>query len=251
MEIKSIFFSPTGGTQKVVDFLAQELGGAAQTIDLSIHHVDDLIMDAETVCIVGVPSFGGRVPAIALARLREIKANGARAILVVCYGNRDYDDTLLELQETALACGFKPIAALAAVTEHSMLPAFGAGRPDAADYETLRADAARIKHALSGDAPAAIAVKGNSPYRDYHGVPLKPIADKSCNACGLCAKSCPVGAIPISEPADTDKDKCITCMRCVKICPQHARKLNSVLLFAVSQKLKKACAERKEYELFL
>ena len=48
-----------------------------------------------------------------------------------------------------------------------------------------------------------------------------------------------------------DTEKCISCMRCVAICPKKARKLNKVLLFAASQKMKKACGGRKKNELFL
>ena len=69
--------------------------------------------------------------------------------------------------------------------------------------------------------------------------------------CGKCAAECPVGAIPASDPTKTDKDKCITCMRCVAVCPHFARSLNPVMLAAAKAGLKKSCSERKEPELFL
>ena len=45
------------------------------------------VFDADDVCVIGVPSYGGRVPGIALERMNKFKGNHAKAILVVSYGN--------------------------------------------------------------------------------------------------------------------------------------------------------------------
>ena len=80
---------------------------------------------------------------------------------------------------------------------------------------------------------------------------MVPKPSKNCNSCRLCAEKCPVQAIDYSDPTHTDKDKCISCMRCVSICPQSARKVSSVMLAVVDVALKKVCSERKEGELYL
>lgn len=246
--VKGILFSPTGGTKRVLDILLQELTGE-QVCDLS-HTVSENISFHETdTVIIAVPSFGGRVPAIALERLKTLAGNGAKAILVVTYGNRAYDDTLLELQECVEHLNFHVVGAIAAVTEHSIMRQYGTGRPDAQDEEALRLFAKKIKENTWKD--TKLHLPGNHPYREYTGVPLKPKANHACTACGLCARECPVSAIPLDHPDQTNIDACISCMRCIAICPNNARSLNKLMVAAAAMKLKSACKDRKENALFL
>ena len=107
----SICFSPTGGTKKVADILGNAMASDWQEIDLC-RVVAPMNLTAEDVCLVSVPSYGGRVPGVALDRLAAIKANGAKAVLVCVYGNREWEDTLTELQDTLNRCGFVCAAAL-------------------------------------------------------------------------------------------------------------------------------------------
>jgi Fe-S-cluster-containing hydrogenase component 2 len=110
----------------------------------------------------------------------------------------------------------------------------------------------RLDFVASADSLPTAIVPGNREFRKYDGVPMHPSASRiKCGKCGKCAAECPVGAIPASDPAKTDKDKCITCMRCVTVCPHYARSLNPVMLAAAKAGLKKACSERKEPEIFI
>lgn len=47
--------------------------------------------------------------------------------------------------------------------------------------------------------------------------------DDTCNACGLCARICPIGAIQLEDgkPMWVKKD-CTQCMACINHCPQRA-----------------------------
>ena len=80
---------------------------------------------------------------------------------------------------------------------------------------------------------------------------MKPKGGKECTQCGVCVMQCPVQAIPLSNPRETDEAKCISCMRCVSVCPNKARKLNPVVLFATSKKMEKALSGRKENKLYV
>lgn len=254
MKIYEIMFSPTGGTKKVADIVADRFGSDIIRIDLTDRNFNfaSLSFAEEDVCIVAVPSYGGRIPQVVGERLRQMKGNRARTIPITVYGNRAYDDTMLELNDILSEAGFYTIAAIAAVAEHSIMPQFAAGRPDAEDERELADFADRIRRGIqNGSLTGAPAVPGNRPYRTFDGVPMNPKAGRSCIKCGICAKGCPVGAIPMDMPMNTDYDRCITCMRCIAVCPRKNRSVSRVLVTAGAQKLKKACKDRKKNELFI
>ena len=253
MKLYEITFSPTGGTQKATDMLTNALGGEPIAVDLTDGGTDfsAVPFSPEDVAVIAVPSYGGRVPGPAAQRLRNLKGNGARAILVCVYGNRAYEDTLVELEDIVKQVNFRVIAAVAAIAEHSMIHRYAAGQPDTEDEKQLQAFARKIQEKLTTGCTTEPKVPGNRPYRKASRAGLVPKPTKDCNRCGLCAKKCPVQAINQNDPKDIAKETCISCMRCVSICPQSARKVSPVLLAAVDIALKKACSGRKEGELYL
>lgn len=253
MKLYNIVFSPTGGTKKVADCLTGALEGDVTTVDLtdSKQDLNTVSLTKEDAAVISVPSYGGRVPAVAAERLGVVHGNGARAILVCVYGNRAYEDTLVELEDAAKQAGFQVIAAVAAIAEHSIARQFAAGRPDAQDIAQLSAFAKQIQHKLSEADTSEPAIPGNRPYKKAGGVSMVPKATKECTNCGACAAACPVQAIDKENPKKVDEKACISCMRCIAVCPHGARKVNPVMLSAASLMLKKVCSERKECELFL
>lgn len=253
MKLYEIVFSPTGGTQKATTLLTQALGGRASRVDLTDSKQDfhTIQLTQEDVAVISVPSYGGRVPAVAVERLTALNGQGARAVLVCVYGNRAYEDTLVELEDAAKQAGFQVIAAVAAIAEHSIARQFAAGRPDAQDAKQLAAFAKQIQSKLSTGSFSEPALPGNRPYKKPAGVGMVPKPTKDCTQCGVCAAECPVQAIDKENAKKVDEKACISCMRCIAVCPQSARKVNPIMLSAASLMLKKVCSERKECELFL
>lgn len=247
----SLIFSPTGGTARVAGILTDAMGGKYHQIDLC-REVTGQDFSAEDVCLVALPSYGGRAPATALERIRHFRGNGAKAILVCVYGNREWEDTLTELQDTLEGAGFVCAAAMAAVAEHSIFRQYAAGRPDDQDAEELRSFAARLSAHLAEGVFGDLGLDGNhGTYKNYGGVPFKPEGNHKCVACGLCAEGCPTGAIDPADPAKTDKQRCISCMRCVDLCPHHARDFSPLVMKPAALAMAKHLGGRKENHLFL
>ena len=164
MKIHQIIFSPTGGTQRVCDKLC--LGNDRVVTDLCVKAADIQMPDIheEDLAVIAMPVFAGRVPAMAVERLQRVNAHGAKCVVVVVFGNRAYDDALLELQDVATALGFRVIAAVGAVAEHSIVRRYGQGRPDAADEQTLRRFGATILSKAQGGDSTMPQVPGHRPY---------------------------------------------------------------------------------------
>jgi len=252
MRYAQIVFSPTGGTARVADALTKSWPDV-ERIDLSEAEADlsQYSFSPEDMVLIAMPSFGGLAPQTAIDRLRRISGNGAKCAVAAVYGNRAYEDTLVQMQDAAQQSGFRVIAGVSAVAEHSIIHQYAAGRPDQSDLAQLSSFADRIAERASEERGAGLVLPGNRPYKKAGGVSLVPKCTSSCVSCGLCAKVCPVQAIDRDDPKVTDGKTCISCMRCVSVCPQKARKVSSAMTAAAAMAIKKACSQRKENELFL
>ena len=252
MDIVEIVFSPTGGTKKVAEAITGAWEAEVETLDLTDPAVPSAVFQTEDLVLIAVPSYGGRVPPLALQRLEQIQGGGASCVLACVYGNRAYEDTLIEMRDCTESRGFHVTAAVAAVAEHSILHQYAAGRPDWQDMEELeKFSLAVLEKHRQGKRELDAALPGNRPYKKAGGSRLVPKAGSGCIGCGLCAKQCPAQAISPEDLRKTDNGKCISCMRCVVRCPQGARNVNGALVSAAGLALKKACSVRKECELFI
>lgn len=236
-------FSPTGGTKKVADAIAT--GFHTPVVEMDLTKPETAVTLGENDGLMAVlPVFAGRVPQISLERLAALKGNGQKAVAVVVYGNREYDDALLEIRDALEANGFRVIAAAAFIAEHSMARSIAAGRPDGSDEALCRQFAADIMEKADDASP--VQVPGNMPYKELKPSPFHPSANESCVKCGICARQCPLGAIPVDNPSQTNQDLCINCMRCVETCPQQCRALPDTFLMMITQMLNQNAAGYKK-----
>ena len=241
-------FSPTGGTKKVADAIAAGFGTPVAEMDLT--KIDSAVALGEKDALMAVlPVYGGRVPQISLERLSALKGSGQKAVAVVVYGNREYDDALLETRNALEANGFQVIAAAAFIAEHSIVRSIAANRPDAEDEKLARQFAAAVM--AKADNAASVQVPGNQPYKELKPAACHPAAGETCVKCGVCARQCPLGAIPMENPSQTNQDLCINCMRCMEVCPQKCRTLPDSFLAMVTQMLNENASGYKKPSLFL
>ena len=252
MKVSQIVFSPTGGTGKVAEVITQAWGMSVTKIDLSNAETDysSLRLEKEDIAIIAVPSYGGRVPSLAAQRISNIHGNHTPCVIVCVYGNRAYEDTLVELNDVAEKSGFKVIAAIA---EHSIIHQYAAGRPDTKDRSELSGFAKEILEKINSDSTQfpTLQIPGNRPYKKAGGAGLVPKAGNECTNCGLCAKQCPTQAISKENLKVADSKKCISCMRCVGQCPHSARKVNGAMVSVAALAIKKACSVRKGNDLYI
>ena len=252
--IRSFFFSPSGTTKKVAEFLSSEIDNEVKLYDITL--TDFPITEnfpINDIFLFLTPVYGGRIPKLAKERILNIKGNGQKAIAVVVYGNRDYDDALLELSDLVKEQGFEIVAAAAFIAQHCIFPKVASNRPDEEDISKIKHFANQVKNSINADKTLPLEkIKGNRPYKKEGAVPIHPEADKKkCNECGTCIEECPTGAIDKTNPLLTDNTVCISCCRCINICPSNARSFHVLLYKSAGWKFVKDNTRRLEPEWFI
>jgi len=269
-KINVLYFSATGTTEKIVTGIAgkiaKDFNGTTAISNFNFTLPEGrkqaVSFTKDDVVVVGVPVYAGRVPNVLLKYLNTISGNGALAIAVVVYGNRHYDDALIELKDILEADGFKVVAGGAFVGEHSFSKIMGGKRPDekdmaaAADFADKIYDKIKVTGEISG-----VAVKGNKPYRDYYKPKDKngnlvdfrkiiPKTNDDCIDCKLCAEICPLGSIDAEEVSKII-GICIKCCACIKRCPVEAKYFDDENYLKHKNELEAAYTEpRREPEVF-
>jgi ferredoxin len=255
-------FSPTGTTRLVVEQVGRGLGLCGTiAYDLTLPRPEPSGFGEAPcdVAVIGSPVYAGRLPPLMVERLRRIDGGGRPAALVVVYGNRAFEDALLELADVAVAAGFRPLAAAAFIGEHSYSTAglpIAPGRPDAADLAKAFQFGERLGEELREGTcdrwNTPLALPGNRPGRELR-VPLgvAPAVDGDlCAACGQCARVCPTGAIGAQSPV-ADGDLCIQCCACIRACPSGARRTVDPRVLQIAERLHLNCRQRQEPGIFL
>lgn len=252
-----VFFSPTHTSAKIARAVGEGIGmGRRIETDLTLDEGTSPILINDALTVIAVPVYGGRVAPIALQRLKRLKGHNAPVILLTIYGNRDYEDALVELRDTAVEQGFTPLSAGAFIGEHSYsrpnMPV-AAGRPDADDLqkaEQFGHESLRKLQESTFPLPSFF-IKGNVPYKPLPaGNNATPVCNDLCYACGNCIEVCPTHAIRPSADGsqiETIAERCIRCCACVKECPTGARIFDSPFTAILHEKF----SARREPETFL
>ena len=243
-KVWAVYFSATDTTKKTVLTIADEaarlLGAEREDYDFTLPGMREngFAAGKDDLVIFGTPVYAGRVPNVLLKYLATIQGNGALAVPVVLFGNRNFDDGLIELRDILENTGFHTVAAAAFVGEHSFSKTLAAGRPDADDMKEALAFAGKVTEKVKGlpegEAPAPVEVEGvPHPYRGYYqprdrkGVSIdirkvKSLVSDACDDCKICADVCPMGSIS-HENVREYTGICIKCGACIKKCPKQAR----------------------------
>lgn len=234
-----ICFSATGTTKKIVDEIGNGMNALSVDYDFTMPIMRQSFCDisSEDLVVFGVPTYAGRVPNVLLKYFDTIQGNGAFAVPVVTFGNRAFDNSLIELRNILENHGFRTIAAGAFACEHSFSKTLAAGRPDERDLSFAKEFAEAVAEKVSEIVPGKyrhvpIKVDGDENAGYYQpktdeGVSIdirkvKPKTNANCTKCGTCAKVCPMGSVS-SDDFTNITGICIKCGACVKKCPAEAK----------------------------
>jgi ferredoxin len=265
MEVKQtklIYFSPTGTTQKVLESIAKGI-----TVE-DVEHINLTLPEgaqqtippfSDELVIIGSPVYCGRLPVDVINRFKQLKASKTLAILIVVYGNREFEDALLELKNLAIELGFNPVAGGAFIGEHSFatkdVPITN-GRPDSLDVQKAMDFGAKIKDKVtalqSPDAQMDLEIPGRFPYEGgARSMAISPVTkEDTCTVCGTCASVCPTAAISINGSVATKIELCIRCCACIKNCATGARVWEDSMMKNIANWLNENCSTRKEPQIF-
>lgn len=275
-KVSGVWFSPTGTTEKTVSAIIESIQKNLKndcelnktSLTLPREREDPLVYKSDDIVVFGVPVYAGRVPNILLKYLDTIKGNQAIGIPVVLYGNRNYDDALVELSDIMRKNGFKVMAAGAFIGEHSFSQILGRKRPDKDDIEKAKDFGIKISDKIKNmdrdidiDIDIELKIKGNQPYRSYYRPrdingefydfrKIKPKTNDRCIDCKICVSLCPVGSIDLDDVSKIS-GICIKCGACVKKCPVEAKYYDDANYLKHKNELEEEYESRKEIEIFL
>lgn len=254
-----VYFSAAGTTRTVAELLAAGFGGETKVYDLfQTPQRTTVSIGAEDTLLVAMPVYAGVIPHLCVEQIRQFRGAGTPALAAAVYGNRDYDDALLELSDLLTEGGFQLIGAGAFIAQHSIFPKTGAGRPDELDRASIRSFAKACRELR--DRPEAwqgrkLTVKGNPAYRSKMEkaphMPFHPTGGRECDSCGACAAACPTGSIDPADPKNVRSESCICCGACIAACPKHCRGYHNVAYGPAALGFHAKFSARRDPEIFL
>ena len=269
--ITAVFYSATGTTAKIACEIAKRLSESLNLpwklhdYTLPENREGHTEFSAQDLVVFATPVYAGRIPNKLLPHVQNgFQGNGALAVPVVIFGNRSFDNGLIELRNELESNGFHTVSAAAFPTEHVFSDRIASGRPDQQDWEKIR-EFARLtaeKISQSSMPPAPVEVPGENPPTKYYtplGIDGQPTVflkakpkthEALCDACGVCAKVCPMGAISHEDFSEVP-GICIKCQACIKKCHSHAKYFDDPAFLSHVAMLEEHYTRRSEPAIFL
>ena len=270
MQLKRVcvlYFSPTGGTEKIAraaaGALAGKLGLDQEFFDFTRPEgrETEYRFGPEDLLVMASPVYAGRLPnKLAPEYKTKIFGEGSPAVPLCVFGNRSPDEALRELVLLLEGNGFRIAGGAALAGRHAVSDKVGEGRPDEEDLAELADFAANIAEKLAGE-DLPLLDMDRSEIGPYYtplkedGAPAKflkakPLADPGkCVHCGTCAQACPLHSIDAGTLEAVGL--CIKCQACVRRCPKGARYFEDADFLSHVSMLEQNYTARAENQLLL
>lgn len=251
MKVTSVYFSPTGNTKRSTEAMALAIANDYDVFDITRYSNRSLTheFDSDDFVIFGMPVYAGRIPTIAAPRLEGFTGKNTPCIIVATYGNRHYDDALVEMEDIVTSHGFIVKGAAAVIGRHTY-GEIQMDRPNENDLAESAEFAKTVFEHLAEQEKTAVTIPGNRPYRDgIYGGSHKPLTADSCIGCGICKEGCPIRAI--GEDFKVNSELCIACFRCIRNCPVGAKNMDTEAYQTFAKGFSEKLSKRRENEFFL
>lgn len=268
-KIYSIYFSPTGSTKNICNKLCQK---SSKVLNKNYEEIDFTLMDKRkkiykfgknNLIIFGMPTYAGRLPNKIMPDVKKSFIGDQTPVInVQTYGNRNYDDSLIEQRIILEENGFISIGGMAAVCRHVFSNKIAKNRPDQNDSKKMDDFIINIFEKIkSSKKLRAEKFKGDYNLTKYYQ-PLKENLEKAnflkakpktdidkCTDCKICAKVCPMGVIDYND-VSTINSPCIKCQACIVKCPENAKYFDDEDFLSHVKMLEKNYQTQKEIEFF-
>ena len=184
-----VYFSATQTTMRNLRAMAEGTGYSYNEVDFTLpqNRKDDVTFGEDDFVIVGSPVYGGVMPLLVREYLEQhVKGKNTPCAVVAVYGNRAFDDCLVEMEDLMTENGFVVEAAAACLGEHSFSTQIATGRPDQSDIEWAKEFGKKLKIKMDGPVKALEkgVIPGNRPYKERK--PSQPTAPVNTNGCMKC-----------------------------------------------------------------
>lgn len=255
--INLFYFSPTGGTLEVAKTFCNSIStnicyANLSMADISKEYICSMTENDSDLTVIAAPVFAGRIPKLVSDRLAMINGEGKPAVIIAVYGNRAYEDALIELSDIAKSLNFNVIAAGAFVAQHSLSPNVANGRPDITDIKEIKDFGHAVASKLNTRVSSPLIIPGNHPYKERKKMQATPFSLASCTKCKMCITLCPTTAITFeNNEIKTSLEKCILCAACVAKCPKNARTIPAKSKEHTKEVLAKCVDIRNKNEVFI
>ncbi|MGI6580346.1 MAG: 4Fe-4S binding protein [Saccharofermentanales bacterium] len=285
MKIKNvytIFFSPAGSTKNIAclvgDGIADKLAVSNHEIDFTLpqQRLHEYHFTESDLVVFAMPVYAGRIPNKILPFVQSLfLGDNTPVILISVFGNRNFDEALMELKIELEKQNFNAIAAAAIVSRHVFSEKIAKNRPDRQDLQEIQqfiTDVTQLitdtkenpqnQETQSKTQATKLDLPGHDPVGPYytplgingepvHFLKAKPETDLSlCIDCKACAKACPMGSISIDDVSSVP-GICIKCQACIKICPTNAKYFANPDFSSHIKMLEKNYSARADNHFFL
>lgn len=262
-----LYFSPTGGTEKIVRTVAGALAGHLGLEPKYINFTKpenrqtEYRFGPEDLLVMASPVYAGRLPNKLMPEYKaKIFGEGAPAVPICVFGNRSPDEALRELVLLLEGNGFRVAGGAALAGRHAFSDKVGEGRPDSEDRGQMKVFAAGVAAKLAGEELPLLEMDRSEigPYYTplkEDGTPAKFLKAKpltrweKCSQCGACARACPLGSI--DKKTMEAVGLCIKCQACVRRCTVRAKYFEDADFLSHVAMLEKNYIRRAENTILL